>query len=392
MEFEFTEEQQILRESLQKFLDAEIRPYDDRYGDEEMTPDLAKKLCKMLIPWGYLGDGGIFGRTADPIIRSIQTEELARAFPGLAGISGITSGAASIVRQLAHPDLAARLAEPLAQADLIGCLAISEPNVGSDPSGIECRAELRGDRYLVNGTKCWISNGHISDVAIVLVQTDPSSGPAGFRQLVIDRNESPFESRDTPTIGVRSFPTSELYFRDVEVPATNRIGGWRDKAASSSDEPSRAFARVLQSFSLARVGTGLIALGIARRAYELALEYVVQRKQFGKEIARFQLVQSMIADMATEIDAARLLCYRAQDALSRRRADVEASMAKAYATEMAVRVTSMAIQCMGSNGLATENRVERCLRDARMWTMPDGTTQIQKLIIGRALTGMSAIR
>ena len=165
-----------------------------------------------------------------------------------------------------------------------------------------------------------------------------------------------------------------------------------NSATSSSDEASRAFARVLQSFSVARVGTGLIALGIARRAYELALDYVVQRKQFGKEIARFQLVQSMIADMATEIDAARLLCYRAQDALSRRRADVEASMAKAYATEMAVRVTSMAIQCMGSNGLAVENRVERCLRDARMWTMPDGTTQIQKLIIGRALTGMSAIR
>ncbi len=393
MEFEFTEEQQILRESLQKFLDAEIRPYDDRHGDEEMTPELAKQLCKMLIPWGYLGEGGMFGGRAGPIIRAIQTEELACAFPGLAGIAGIPSGAASIVQQGAHADVAARLAEPLAQADLIGCLAISEPNVGSDPSGIECRAELKGDRYLVNGTKCWISNGHIADVAIVLVQTDPSSGPGGFRQLVIDRSESPFESRDTPTIGVRSFPTSELYFRDVEVPARNRIGGWRDKAkTASSDEAARAFARVLQSFSVARVGTGLIAVGIARRAYELALDYVVQRKQFGKEIARFQLVQAMIADMATEIDAARLLCYRAQDALSRGRADVEASMAKAYATEMAVRVTSTAIQCMGSNGLAVENRVERCLRDARMWTMPDGTTQIQKLIIGRALTGMSAIR
>jgi alkylation response protein AidB-like acyl-CoA dehydrogenase len=393
VDFELTEEQEVLRESLRKFLEAEIRPYDDRHGDEEMTPELARELCKKLIPWGYMGDGGMLGGTSEPIVRSILTEELARVFPGLAGISGITAGAASLVRHLAHPDVAARLAEPLAQAEIIGCLAISEPNVGSDPSGIECRAELRGDRYVVNGTKCWISNGHIADVAIVLVQTDPALGPGGLRQLVVDRRESPFESRDTPTIGVRSFPTSELYFRDVEVPETRRLGGWGNRGESgSSADASRAFARTLQSFSVARVGTGLIAVGIAQRAYELALEYVVQRKQFGKEIGRFQLVQAMIADMATEIDAARLLCYRAQQKLSRGRADVEASMAKAYATEMAVRVASLAVQCMGANGLATENRVERCLRDARMWTMPDGTTQIQKLIIGRELTGLSAIR
>lgn len=136
----------------------------------------------------------------------------------------------------------------------------------------------------------------------------------------------------------------------------------------------------------------MMAVGIARRAYEIALKYVQIRRQFGKEIVRHQLVAAMIAEMATEIDAARLLCHRAYLALHQGRADVEASMAKWYATEAAVRVASAAIQCMGANGLASENRVERCLRDARMLTMPDGTTQIQKLIIGRALTGMSAIR
>lgn len=392
MEFEFTEEQQVLRENLRKFLEAEVRPCDDRHGDQEMTPELAKQLCKMLIPWGYLGEGGTLGGSGDPMIRAILTEELARVFPGLAGISGITASAATLVRAGAHPELVARLAEPLANADLIGCLAISEPNVGSDPSGIECRAELRDDRYVVSGTKAWISNGHIADVAIVVVQTDPSQGRAGFRQLVIDRSESPFESRDIATIGMRSFPTSELYFDGVEVPARNVLGGWRKQDEADSQAASPTFARVLQGFAMARVGSGLIAVGIAQRAFELALDYVQQRKQFGKEIARFQLVQAMIADMATEIDAARLLCYRAQQMLHRRRCDAEVSMAKSYATEMAVRVTSTAIQCFGANGLAIENRVERCLRDARVWTMPDGTTQIQKLIIGRALTGMSAIR
>jgi alkylation response protein AidB-like acyl-CoA dehydrogenase len=393
MEFELSEEQEILRENLRKFLEAEIRPYDDRYGDEEMTPERAKQLCKLLMPWGYLGGAGVLAGSADPVIRCILTEELARVFPGLAGVSGITGAAASAVRFGAHPEVAERLAEPLARVDLIGCMAITEPNAGSDPSGIECRAELRGDRYIVNGTKCWISNGHIADVAVVLLQTDPAQGPAGFRQLVIDRAESPFESRDIETIGLRSFPTSELFFGDLEVPAKNLIGGWREQAAPTSGaDPQAAFARTLQGFAGARVGTGLISVGIAQRAFEIALEYTKQRKQFGKEIARFQLVQAMIADMATELDAARMLCYRAQDLLRRRRCDAEVSMAKSYATEMAVRVTSTAIQCLGSNGLAVENRVERCLRDARMLTMPDGTTQIQKLIIGRALTGMSAVR
>lgn len=389
MEFDYTEEQQVLQESLRKFLDAEIRPWDDRHGDEEMTPERAKTLLGLLLPWGYLGSDV----PGDPILRGIQTEELARVFPGLAGIAFIANAAAQSIATGAHPEVAERLAGPLARAERIGCMGISEPNVGSDPSGIECRAELRGDRYQVNGTKCWISNGHIADVVVALVQTDPAQGPAGLRQLVIDREESPFESRDTPTLGMRSFPTSELYFHDVEVPAVNRIGGWETKpVAAAGLDPGRAFARTLEGFASARVMTAYIAVGIAQRAYEIALAYVKNRKQFGKEIGRFQLVQAMLADMATELDAARLLTHRAHQLLGRRRCDAEVSMAKAYATEMSVRVASQAVQCMGANGLAIENRVERCLRDARMWTVPDGTTQIQKLIIGRALTGFSAIR
>jgi len=390
MDFELSEEQEILRDALRGFLEAEIRPSDDRFGDEEMTAERARELCKRLVPWGYMSAGGGMAAGSDPMLSCIQTEELARVFPSLVGVAGMTAACASGIAAGAHPELAARLVDPLRESDLIGCNAFTEPNVGSDPSGIECRAEKRGDRWIVNGSKAWISNGHIADVAIVLVQTDPSQGQAGMRQLVIDRRESPFESRDTPTIGLRSFPTSELHFDDVEVPEINLIGGW--KSADRVEDPARAFQRSLRLIAGARAGTALLAVGIAQRAFELALAYVKQRKQFGKEIARHQLVSAMIADMATEIDAARMLCYRAFHAGSRRRADVEASMAKAYATEMAVRVTSMAVQCMGANGLAIENRVERCLRDARMLTMPDGTTQIQKLIIGRALTGMSAIR
>jgi alkylation response protein AidB-like acyl-CoA dehydrogenase len=390
MDYRLTEEQEIFREELRKFLDAEMRPLDDRWGDEEMTADRAREFCKKLIPWGYMGGSGVMGMGGDLMIRCIQSEELAHTFPSLVGVAGMTAACAAGIAAGAHPEVAERLAGPLRASDLIGANAFSEPNVGSDPSGIECRAEKRGDRWIVNGSKCWISNGHIADVAIVLVQTDPERGAAGLRQLVIDRRESPFESRDILTIGLRAFPTSELYFHDVEVPEINRIGGWRER--DRDEDPGLAFRRTLAGIAGARAGGGLLSVGIARRAFEIALDYVKERQQFGKPIARHQLVSAMIAEMATEIDAARLLCYRAYEALEAGRADVEASMAKWYATEAAVRVASNAVQCLGANGLAVENRVERCLRDARVMTIPDGTTQIQKLIIGRALTGMSAIR
>ena len=387
MDFELAEEHRIFRDSLRKFLEAELRPLDDRWGDEEMTSERARELQKMLLPWGYLGAH----RSGDPFINCIMTEELGRVFPSLAGIVGMTAGAGWAIARRAHPEVAQRLGPPLLAGDLIGANAISEPNVGSDPSAIQCRAELNGDHYVINGTKCWISNGHIADVAVVVAQTDPARGPAGIRQFVIDRRQSPFKSRDIETIGLKAFPTSELYFEDVAIPATHRLDGWGESNRAATD-PSKSFAQVLQLIAGARVGTALISVGIAQHAFEMALDYVKVRKQFGKEIGRFQLVQEMIADMATDLDAARLLCYRAMQLSRIRRCEAEVSMAKAYATEMGVRVCSKAIQCMGAFGLAVESRVERCLRDARMLTVPDGTTQIQQLIIGRALIGMSAIR
>lgn len=386
MDFELQEEHRIFRDSLRKFLEAELRSLDERWGDLEMVPERARQLSKMLLPWGYLG-----GRPDDPFINCIMTEELGRVFPSLAGIVGMTAGAGWAIAQRAHPEVARRLVPPLLAGDLIGAHAISEPNVGSDPSSIQCRAQLRGDHYLINGAKCWISNGHIADVVVLVAQTDPGLGPAGVRQFVVDRRESPFKSRDIETIGLKAFPTSELFFEDVEIPVTHRLDGWSHDGRTASD-PAKSFSQVLQTIAEARVGTALISVGIAQHAFEMALEYVRVRRQFGKEIGRFQLVQEMIAEMATDIDAARLLCYRAAQLSRLRKCEAEVSMAKAYATEMGVRVCSKAMQCMGAFGLAVESRIERCLRDARMLTVPDGTTQIQQLIIGRALIGMSAIR
>src|SRR5208283_5879925 len=214
MDFELNEEQRMFRDSLRKFLDAEVRPLDDQWGDLEMTPERAKLLLKMLIPWGYVDSEGIMAGGSEPIIRCVQSEELSATFPGLAGMSGITAGATSLIAAMAHPELARQLVGPLTQGDLIGCIATTEPEAGSDPSGIRSRAERKGDHWVINGAKTWISNGSVADVAVVLAQTDPAKGPAGFRQFVVERRESPFESREISTIGLRSFPTSELFFND----------------------------------------------------------------------------------------------------------------------------------------------------------------------------------
>src|ERR1039457_6519078 len=267
MDFELNEEQRMFRDSLRKFLDAEVRPLDDRWGDLEMTAERAKGLLKSLVPWGYVGIEGIMDGGSEPIIRCVQSEELSATFPGLAGMSGITSGAASLIAANAHPDLARHLVAPLSQGDLIGCLATTEPEAGSDPSGIRSRAERKGDHWVINGAKTWISNGSVADIAVVLAQTDPALGPAGFRHFVIARRETAFDSREIQTIGLRSFPTSEMFFNDVEVPETNVLGGWSSEAVS----PERAFQRTLSLFSHARAGTGMMAVGIARRAYEIAL-------------------------------------------------------------------------------------------------------------------------
>jgi acyl-CoA dehydrogenase len=378
MHFELTEEQRIVQDTLRRFLEAELAPLDRKHGDEEMTPELARDLLARIKPFGYIGHD----RPDDPIITSILYQEMGRVFPSLGGVAFITSVIGPGVARNAHPEVAERLAEPLIEGELIGCAAYSEPGVGSDPSSISCRARLDGDHYVLDGTKVWISNGHIADVAIVTVQTDPEAGPKGLRQILVDRRETPFQSRDIRTIGLRAFPCSELHFDGLRVPAKNRMGGWRN-------EPDRA---AQPNFQQARVICAEISCGIAEHAIEAATRYVQERKQFGREIGRFQMVQGLLAEMVMDHEAARLLTFRARASLGRSDADRIVSIAKAFATEMGVRVTSRAMECMGAMGLTEEMGMERRLRDARMWMVPDGTAQIQRLIIGRAVTGFSATR
>ena len=388
LEFEFNEEQRIVQTAVRKFLETEMAEPDKLYGDKLMTPDLAKSLLQKLLPWGYVGPD----KPTDPIIEGILFEEIGRVFPSLGGVAFINNGAARYVSTAAHPDVKAKLADDLLMCKLIGCMGISEPGVGSDPTGIECKAEIKGDRYVINGSKIWISNGHIADIAIVICQTDKSKGPLGFHSILVDRRETPFETRDINTVGLAAFPNSELFFDDLEVPLTNRIGGWDDEESSLMKKQSEGSKGNPFNFNGARVMCASLSCGIAGKSLDEAIEYAKVRTQFGRPIAGFQLVQGMLAEMKMDLEAARLLTYRARQKMTRGHADLEVSIAKAYATEMGVRVTNKAMEVRGAMGLTHEAGMERRMRDARMWIVPDGTSQIQRLIIGKELTGISTTR
>ena len=223
-------------------------------------------------------------------------------------------------------------------------------------------------------------NGTIADYVMLVAQTDPAKGAAGLCLILVEREKSPFLSKEIHKVGIRSFPTAELVFEDCLVPGENLIF-----------PVGEGYRKFLEGMSHARANAAIAAVGIAQAAVDASVRYARERTQFNKKIGSFQLIQEMIADMAAEVDAARLLAYRAFWLIDRKVAcRKEVSMAKAYATEMAVRVTSKAIQIHGAYGLAEEYEVERFFRDARCYTIPDGTTQVHKLIIGREILGLSA--
>jgi alkylation response protein AidB-like acyl-CoA dehydrogenase len=259
--------------------------------------------------------------------------------------------------------------------------AITEPDVGSDTAGIKTSAVLDGDYYIINGTKEWISNGSICDVCNVLVQTDKTKGPLGIRMILVEKEISPFRTRDLPKLGLHAFPTSELGFEDCRVP--------RENMSDLSAEV--AYSTLMKGFDIARPMWALHATGISQAAIDASINYAKERFQFGRPIGKFQLIQNMIYEMITETEAGQLLGYRALDLADKgERCRKEASMAKAYATEAAVRVTSMAIEIHGAMGLSQDLALERYFRDARTWTIPDGTTEIQKLIVAGEVLGIRA--
>ncbi len=387
MDFQLTEQQKMLKTNVRVFLEREIVPAaQERDSGGPLTREETIDFIKMLMPFGYYngwlsaeyGGSGLDHKTV-----GVLNEELSRAWASLAGTLLMAGGSGAI---LAVGELRRKeLAERVRAGEAIGAGAISEPNVGSNSTSIETTATLDGDDWVINGTKAWISNGPICDHVLVAVQTDKAAGRAGLRWILVENEISPYDvTRSNRLLGLHAWPNGELSFQDCRVPRGNTgLGGAARPAAT----------RQFWTFEVPRSMLAIMATGIAQAAIDASISYARERQQFGRPIASFQMVQEMIVDMIIETEAARLLAYQSLDLLDRGEdCTWQASAAKAYATEMATRVTSKAIEVHGAVGLTEELPVERYFRDARALTIPDGTTEIQKLIVGRARIGVSAFK
>lgn len=382
MDFRPDDEQRALVDAARTFVTRELEPLFAPYSPDEPYPkEVMLEAFSRMQPFGYLG--GTIPEELGGLGMSLTTYGmLLEALPHPIFISTFITGTVSGNIARASGPVREKYLPDLLTGRRIGAAAITEPNVGSYPAAAETTAVQDGDSWIINGTKMFISNGAIADVVTVTASLDRSLGAKGLATFIVDKDESPFEARYIPTIGERNDFLGELTFRDCRIPLDNLIV-----------PEGNAYAATLKGFQTARGYVALTAVHVAQLAIDAAVQYAKDRPQFGKPIASFQMIQDMLAEMQTECDAARLLAYRALDATDRgERVPHWASMAKWYATEMAVRVTGKAVQIHGAYGLTEEFPVSRYYRDARMLTIPDGTTQIQKLIIGREMTGIDAIR
>lgn len=387
MDFEFTKTQKMLQKSVREYLRDNILPVIDEYEKKgPMSKADAHSFLKGLIPFGYIGslipeEQG--GPGLSYLDYAIIIFELRKVWASLGGVTGITSSAAYSISLSDNEMVKEKCLPGLLNADKIACTAITEPDAGSDPSSIKTTAVLEGDHYVINGTKMWISNGSIADyVTVACVDETRGSGRDSIIRIFVEKEVSPFQTSEIPKIGVKAFPTSELVFKDCRVPKENLM-----KTAENN------FDALQRGLIAARCNAAIGSAAIAEAALEAAIRYAKGRTQFGKVIGKFQMIQQLIAEMIIEVEAAKLLCFKAYKLLEDGKpCKAESSVAKAYATEIAIKVASKAIQVHGAYGLSGEYPLERYFRDARVYTMPDGTTQIQHLIIAREALGISAIR
>ncbi|MBE0626455.1 MAG: acyl-CoA/acyl-ACP dehydrogenase [Burkholderiales bacterium] len=379
MDFSLSEEQRSAIDGWHRHLERKVRPITSAHLDNPFPKDVAHELLRLTIPYG-VGSGWIpeadGGAGLDFLTSGLLFEELSRTSPDLGGVAWVSEGAALKIQSAGLPALRDRYLPGLVSGDLIGCSATSEPGAGSNVREIKTRARRDGRNFRITGEKLWTSNATIADFALVVALTDERQ----YTMFLIDRQEHGYEAREISKLGLNGWSMGQLIFDEVLVPEENIIGGL-----------GGGLRETMKGFERSRCFVSTLALGIAQSALDASIAYSLQRQQFGKAIAGHQLIQGLLAEMVTELEAARLLVYRALWLLSSgTRCELEAAIAKSFATEAAQRISSKAIQIHGASGLTREFPVERYFRNARLLTIPDGTTQINQLIIGRKLTGIDA--
>ena len=381
MDFTLSAEQQLIRDTAREFCSAEITPYAAEW---DRTETIDRSIVGKLAELGFLAaalpeEHG--GMGLDMVSYALVVEEIGKADSNVRGIVSVSNGLyGKSVAKWGTAEQKARLLPALASGDALGCYALTEPGAGSDPGGLETRAERDGDDWVISGQKIFITLGSWAANALVFARTG-EPGPRGITCFVVPADAKGFEARPIKgKLGLRAQDTAELFLDGVRVPDENRLG-----------ELGSGFKVAMSALDHGRISLGAGCVGIAQGCLDASIAYTKERKQFGRSVASFQLVQELLADIAVETEAARLLVWNAATkADNAMRHTVEASMAKYFASEVAVRAANAAVQAHGGYGYIDEYPVGKYLRDARVTTLYEGTSQIQKLLIGRALTGENA--
>ncbi|MBC7342650.1 MAG: acyl-CoA dehydrogenase [Clostridia bacterium] len=380
MDFRLTEEQRIFRDTVARFVKNEVEPIAAATDRNHQFPMATFKkladmgLCGIPIPEEYGGAGGSY------VELTILCHELAKACASTSVIISVHTGLACMSAWLYGSErIKEKYLKPLARGEIVSAYALTEPEAGSDAASIKCRAEDQGDYFVVNGSKMFITNGGVATTYTTFVKTDPSQGPGkGITCLIIEK-DTPGLTIGEPIekMGLNGSPTVELHFDNCKVPKENILG-----------EQNDGFRIAMSLLDGGRITIGAQALGIAEGALEYTINYIKQRCQFGRPLAANQGVQWMVADMATQLEAARLLVYQAASLKSMGLPhSKEASMAKKFATDTAMEITTNCVQLLGGYGYTKEFPVERMMRDAKVTQIYEGANQIQRIVIGRHVLG-----
>ncbi len=377
MDFNLTEEHLMIRDAARDFAQTELLPGVIERDEKQVFPDeLVKKMGEL----GFLGimvDPKYGGSGMDTISYVLIMEELSKVDASASVIVSVNNSLVCYgLEQYGSEEQKQKYLTKLATGEYVGAFCLSEPEAGSDATSQKTTAIDMGDHYVLNGTKNWITNGGRSDVYLVIAQTDREKGHRGINAFIVEKGMPGFDiGPKEDKLGIRGSDTHTLQFNDVKVPKENRIG-----------EDGFGFKFAMKTLSGGRIGIASQALGIASGAYELALKYSKERKAFGTEICNHQAIAFKLADMATEIEAARLLVMKsAYDKDQGNNYDMSSAMAKLYASKVAMEQTVEAVQIHGGNGFVKEYHVERLMRDAKITQIYEGTSEIQKIVISRSV-------
>lgn len=377
MDFNLSDEQIAIRETVREFAEKEIAPSArERDENSEFPHEIVKKLanlgmCGVVAPLEYGGSG------MDYLSYVIFIEELARIDASVAVIMSVTNTLAALpLRKFGTEEQKQKFLVPLSKGEKLGAYSLSEPQAGSDASNLVCTAVLDGDHYILNGVKNFVTNGSNAEIIMVFAVTDKEKGKKGISIFIVESDTPGFSvSKVEKKLGIKSSDTAEIVFENCRIPVANRIG-----------EEGEGMKIALTALDYGRVGIGAQALGIAQGAMERAIAYSQEREQFGKKIGSFQAIQFKIAEMAVNVDASRLLLYRAAKLQDEgKNFTAESAIAKLFASKTAMKTANQAVQIFGGNGYMREYEIERFMRDAKITEIYEGTSEIQKIVISREI-------